>query len=190
MAAELDKTLRAWIPGKMSAKFPDKVRHFEYFAPGENAATYAAATDVGRLLLAGAETEDGFPLLEIRISNVRLDTLELPVTFPLDARTKKTFPRVGGEDPELSIRYYIDRARFWRLDPRDTLAGKNRVTLDSFAAGKLRGTLQARLVPNRDGMGEVLEITDGAFEIEPRLRGIRASKDDPAADAESPATVD
>jgi hypothetical protein len=180
MAGEVDKAVILSNPGKLEAKFHDKPRTFQQFSPGLNAATYSETNDVGRIMVTAAKDESGYPRLALRIENVRLDEMKLPVTFPLSRADKKKVPRIGDKDPAFSLQYEEDQVHTWNLDPKSD----HEVTLTSFEGKTLSGSFKARLLPKVETMGEVIEIEHAEFEVELRLRGIKQTETKAEAKAE------
>jgi hypothetical protein len=173
MAGKVDKAVYPTVEGKFVAKFHDKPREFKHFSPGGNAAIYSEENKVGRITIEAAKDDTGYPRVEVTISHVRLDELELPVTFPLDKKAKKKVKAVGDEEPTFKIEYLEDGAHKWVMEPEETKAGENEVTLTKFEGRKLSGSLKARLHPRPEGMGEVVGIEHADFEVVLRLQGVK-----------------
>ena len=187
MAGKVDKAVKKTVEGKFIAKFHDKPREFRHFSPGGNAAVFSEENKVGRISIAAAKDDAGYPRVEVKITHVRLDELELPVTFPLTKKQRKKIKPVGDEEPTFEIVYLEDGARRWVLDPEETKAGENSVTLSKFEGRKLTGTLKAQLHPRAEGMGEIVGIKNADFEVQLRLQGVKPGPEaEPSEDAPDP----
>jgi hypothetical protein len=176
MAGEIDKARRISAPGKAEAEIDGKVQHFDAFGPGNNAATYDDETKAGRLVIRAGHGEGGFPRVDLRVENIRLDELEFPITFPVNKKQAKKLGDgvVEGKEPTLSIRFYHDQTHYWELDPAASKAGENELTLASFQGEVLTGKFRAKLIPHMPDSGKPIDLQAGTFEVKLRLSGVRA----------------
>ncbi|MFO0631227.1 MAG: hypothetical protein U0168_00090 [Nannocystaceae bacterium] len=150
--------------GTMSAKLNGRAQDFLFLPPGSNAAIANEERGVARILVGGAPTDSGRPMLRIVLEGARLDRLKLPATFsvPTEVATKRTTL----EPPPLRMEYELAERKVWIAQPGTT------VVLESFdgtrLAGRFHGTLNARSAV----MGPPITIEDGRFDIAVRLSGI------------------
>lgn len=152
--------------GTMSAKLNGRAQDFLFLPPGSNAAIANGERGVARIMIGGAPTDSGRPMLRIVLEGARLDRLKLPATFsvPTEVHTKRT--ELG--PPPLRMEYELAERKIWIAQPGAT------VVLESFDGTRLAGRFHGTLAARSAVMGPPITIEDGRFDIAVRLSGIEA----------------
>jgi len=173
--AEADKPQLVTTRGSLSATLNGHALQFETLTTGANAAVWAPATRVARVMVGGSDGDEAFPALRVLLEGVRLDKLELPATFTIgpkgDAKAEASKdPERPLSPPRPRIVYEIEARKIWEAGP--DRGGSGTITIEAFEGKRIRGTFAGKLEPHSSAFGPPIEITDGRFEVDLRLNGV------------------
>ncbi|MBV1859679.1 MAG: hypothetical protein KUG77_14795 [Nannocystaceae bacterium] len=170
------KPRRVTMKGSMEADLSGRRQHFVFFPRGDNAAVHFPDTDVSRVKLRGALSDDGSPSLSFTLDPLKLDTLEFPATFIAGAAKK-------GE-PSFIATYEMGRADQWTSEVESEQP--MRITLDSLRDRTLTGTFEGTLAPKPPSKNEPVRFERGTFSIEVRLTNIPRGEKTPTKTPKTP----
>jgi hypothetical protein len=155
--------------GSMSAVLNGTATSFTFLPYGSNVASWSEKTGVARLAISGAPSDRGVPMLRIVIENVRVDRLQLPVTFTVGSgQPAGAEPRP--DTPRPRMEYQLEERKSWLAGPDGDAVGA--VTIESYTGKRVKGSFKAKLTPRSSAFGPPIELSDGRFDIELRLQGI------------------
>ncbi|MBC8074245.1 MAG: hypothetical protein IAG13_38350, partial [Deltaproteobacteria bacterium] len=149
--------------GSMSAAVDGVATTFTFLPFGSNVAAWSEHSGVARVVIAGAPTDRGFPMLRIVLENVRLDRLQLPASFAIGGGGKADAPRAR-------IEYMREERKSWLAEAEGPAAGT--VTLEGYTGKHVRGTFSATLTPRSSAFGPPIDVTNGRFDVALRLQGV------------------
>jgi hypothetical protein len=161
---EAPKLQSRTAPGKFDIRIDGDRKPLAHLPYVSNAATWVPRGQFGRLSLAAAETDRSEPILSIVLLGPRLDELKFPKTFEAE-------PAPGEmKGPSLRVTWRVHDKRIYKSFFEDDL-GDAKLTVTSFADGKVRGEIEATVKLANPDLGPPLKV-DGTFEVDVRLAGI------------------
>jgi hypothetical protein len=156
--------------GSMSATLNGTATSFTFLPYGSNVASWSEKTGVARLAISGAPSDRGVPMLRIVIENVRVDRLQLPVTFAIGSGQPAGTAEPRQDTPRARMEYQLEERKSWLGGPHGEAVGA--ITIESYTGKRVKGSFNAKLTPRSSAFGPPIEITEGRFDIELRLQGI------------------